>query len=179
MTRDSLRVSDDNTRRPPRSSRPTSQQSHRLHSPHSQSSPQSHARSKPRSPHSSNTNHPQKPLHKSSGHSQTHGPSPLKMVTTTTPSHPSAADDAQYYFLPDVNEPNEELRGHAWMEPTVIDDEDLIRRTPWSPKSTAASPSLTHARSTPPSLSPTQTTSPPSPPSQPSHPVEYEKYVKQ
>ncbi|CAJ2510604.1 Uu.00g062290.m01.CDS01 [Anthostomella pinea] len=47
------------------------------------------------------------------------------MVTTTTPSH-RAADDSQYYFLPGVDGHDEELRNHSWMEPIVIDDDDLM-----------------------------------------------------
>ncbi|KAI0803662.1 hypothetical protein GGR55DRAFT_382302 [Xylaria sp. FL0064] len=143
MTRNSPRLSDDTTKRrhnhrqsqsqsqlqygdqqqelPPHKSHPHSrpasqhsQHSHRLGSPQAPSSPH-------RSP---------KTIHRlsksSSSSSQNHHvPSPLKMVTTTAPVH-SPPDDAQYYYLPEVDMPSEQHSGHAWMEPIVIDDEDLM-----------------------------------------------------
>ncbi|KAI0966081.1 hypothetical protein F4678DRAFT_466872 [Xylaria arbuscula] len=141
MTRNSPRLSDETTRRqhrhrnqqhesqqqqyelpPPKPhsrSTSTSQQSHRIRSPHAQSSPHHHLghSTTPKSLHKSS---------KSSSSSQnTHGPSPLKMVTTTAPVH-STPDEAQYYYLPDVEGPAEQHGSHAWMEPIVIDDDDLM-----------------------------------------------------
>ncbi|KAI3329753.1 hypothetical protein F4824DRAFT_505830 [Ustulina deusta] len=149
MTRNSPRLSDDNTRRrhhhrqpqedqqqqqqyeefqSQRShSRPPSQHNHCPQSPHTQSSPHHHSGT--RSPHSPAAHHSPKTLHKPSKSSPSsqnhHGPSPLKMVTTTAPVH-SPPDDAQYYYLPDVEVPDEQHSSHAWMEPIVIDDEDLM-----------------------------------------------------
>lgn len=53
-------------------------------------------------------------------------PSPLKMVTTTatTTSH-HAGDETLHYYLPDTNAREVELQKQGWMEPIVIDDEDL------------------------------------------------------
>ncbi|KAI1419605.1 hypothetical protein F5Y12DRAFT_231287 [Xylaria sp. FL1777] len=150
MTRNSPRLSDDYTRRrhhhrqhqqhqqadqhqelepqKPRG-RPTSPHSHRIQSPHIPSSPHRLAHSGTRSSHSPVTHHSPRTLHKSSKPSSSsqnpHGPSPLKMVTTTAPVHPPL-DDAQYYYLPDVDVPDEQHGGHAWTEPIVIDDEDLM-----------------------------------------------------
>ncbi|KAI2468864.1 hypothetical protein F4781DRAFT_396623 [Annulohypoxylon bovei var. microspora] len=107
MSRRNSCVSDDSRKS---RSRPASQHSRR--SPHSQ----------PRSPHPSS-------LSKSSDKlatSQAHKPSPLKMVTTTTTaSHPTADDTLQYY-LPDTNAREVELQKQGWLEPIVIDDDDLM-----------------------------------------------------
>ncbi|KAI1492230.1 hypothetical protein F5X96DRAFT_667952 [Biscogniauxia mediterranea] len=98
-------------------SRPTSQHSHHVHSPRSHSS---HSRTL--SPHRTPSH---KSLHKSTPSSQTHNPSPLKMVTTTTTSH-IATDESQYYYLPNSDSREVDLQGYGWMEPIVIDDEDLM-----------------------------------------------------
>ncbi|KAI2617315.1 hypothetical protein GGS26DRAFT_409217 [Hypomontagnella submonticulosa] len=107
MSRRSSCVSDDNRKS---RSRPTSQNSHKSQ------------QSRPRSPHTSSHN---KSLQKPSS-SQTHMPSPLKMVTTTatTTSH-HAGDETLHYYLPDTNAREVELQKQGWMEPIVIDDEDL------------------------------------------------------
>ncbi|KAI1134313.1 hypothetical protein F5Y05DRAFT_417367 [Hypoxylon sp. FL0543] len=109
MSRRSSCVSDD-SRKP--QSRPASQHSHR--SPHSQ----------PRSPHASSHN---KTSEKNTS-SQSHKPSPLKMVTTTTTSTAShgAREDTLHYYLPDTDTRETELQKQGWMEPIVIDDEDLM-----------------------------------------------------
>ncbi|KAL7624684.1 hypothetical protein AAE478_006254 [Parahypoxylon ruwenzoriense] len=113
MSRRSSIVSDDN-RKP--QSRPVSQQGHR--SPHSQ------PRSPHSSPHTNNNKHSQQKL----ASSQTHNPSPLKMVTTsaTATSHHHHSDDTLHYYLPDTNAREAELQKQGWMEPIVIDDEDLM-----------------------------------------------------
>ncbi|KAI0018265.1 hypothetical protein F4780DRAFT_752028 [Xylariomycetidae sp. FL0641] len=128
MTRHAHRLSEDNSRV---RSRPSSQPTHpAFHSPHSHphsSYPHSHSHSRPRSPHRSKPHH--KSLHhKPTSSSHIHNPSPLKMVTTTAPSHHSA-NEAQYYYLPDTDasEQELELQGYGgWMEPIVIDDDDLM-----------------------------------------------------
>ncbi|KAI1343707.1 hypothetical protein F5Y15DRAFT_367659 [Xylariaceae sp. FL0016] len=114
MTRPTRCVSDD--KRTP--SRPTSQHSHNLPSPHSHFS-------KTRSPHRPGS--PKLILHKSSPSTYAHVSSPLKMCTTTTHSHHSA-EAAQYYFLPEVDasEAQHQQQGYGWMEPIVIDDDDLM-----------------------------------------------------
>ncbi|KAI0145261.1 hypothetical protein GGR57DRAFT_507036 [Xylariaceae sp. FL1272] len=122
MTRSSPRVSDDPTRhaytKATRSPRAHLSVSPSHHSPsHNYNSPTS---SSPR-----RTNSQKNCRHRSSTSSQTHGPSPLKMVTTTTPSHPHT-DETQYYYLPGVDVSEEELQCHGWMEPIVIDDDDLM-----------------------------------------------------
>ncbi|KAI1497894.1 hypothetical protein F5X99DRAFT_345390 [Biscogniauxia marginata] len=113
MTRRGPCVPDDNRNI---RSRTTSQHSHHTHSPRSHSS-----HSKTRSPNRPSSH---KNSHKSISSSQTHNPSPLKMVTTTTASH-HTADELQYYYLPNMGSPEADLQGYGWMEPTVIDDEDL------------------------------------------------------
>ncbi|KAI0596934.1 hypothetical protein F4775DRAFT_276947 [Biscogniauxia sp. FL1348] len=47
------------------------------------------------------------------------------MVTTTTTSH-IATDESQYYYLPNADSQEVDLQGYGWMEPIVIDDEDLM-----------------------------------------------------
>ncbi|KAI8957628.1 hypothetical protein F5Y11DRAFT_352365 [Daldinia sp. FL1419] len=106
MSRRSSCVSDDN-RRP--QSKTASQRNHK--SPDSQ----------PRSPHASSNNKlPQNPTN-----TRAHNPSPLKMVTTTSASH-LHSDETLHYYLPDTNARETELQTHGWMEPIVIDDEDLM-----------------------------------------------------
>ncbi|KAI0397189.1 hypothetical protein F5Y17DRAFT_13481 [Xylariaceae sp. FL0594] len=139
MTQNSPCLIDDNAKQQSEAYRRTSsRQSRRLDSPHSRSSSHHVAHSKARSPYPLNS-HPSQgsPFKspKSATSSQTHhGPSPLKMVTTTM-SQPQqhAQDDAQYYFLPDVDMSSEEA-SLAWMEPIVINDEDLT----WGGKSLSA-----------------------------------------
>ncbi|KAI0171730.1 hypothetical protein GGR52DRAFT_572894 [Hypoxylon sp. FL1284] len=110
MSRRSSCVSDDN--RDPRI-RPASDpsQNHNQRSPHS----------KPRSPHPTYTKSSQK-----SSASQTHNPSPLKMVTTTTTTTHHHGEDALHYYLPDSNARETELQKQGWSEPIVIDDDDLM-----------------------------------------------------
>ncbi|KAI1104807.1 hypothetical protein F4804DRAFT_172539 [Jackrogersella minutella] len=107
MSRRSSCVSDDSRKS---QTRPASQHSHR--SPHSQ----------PRSPHQSSHN---KSSEKSIN-SQAHKPSPLKMVTTTSTTSHTPAEDTLHYYLPDTNAREAELQKQGWMEPIVIDDEDLM-----------------------------------------------------
>ncbi|KAI0131512.1 hypothetical protein F4814DRAFT_171490 [Daldinia grandis] len=110
MSRRNSCVSDDSGK--PRS-RTTSQRNHK--SPHPQPQPQ------PRSPRTSSHNKSSQ----NSANSQTHNPSPLKMVTTTTTSH-HHGDENLHYYLPDTNARETELQKQGWMEPIVIDDEDLM-----------------------------------------------------
>ncbi|KAI1087906.1 hypothetical protein F5B19DRAFT_473691 [Rostrohypoxylon terebratum] len=110
MSRRNSCVSDDNRKS---RSRPASQHSRR--SPHSQ----------PRSPHPS----PYTPYNKSSDKlaaSQAHRPSPLKMVTTTTTATHTSAGDTLQYYLPDTNAQEIEFQKQGWLEPIVIDDDDLM-----------------------------------------------------
>ncbi|KAI1407328.1 hypothetical protein F5Y13DRAFT_132123 [Hypoxylon sp. FL1857] len=109
MSRRNSCVSDDSRKS---RSRPASQHSRR--SPHSQ----------PRSPHPSSHNKSSEKI----ASSQSHKPSPLKMVTTTTTSTTShhASEDTLHYYLPDTNAREAELQKQGWMEPIVIDDEDLM-----------------------------------------------------
>ncbi|KAI1651324.1 hypothetical protein F4815DRAFT_448188 [Daldinia loculata] len=107
MSRRNSCVSDDNGK--PRS-RTTSQRSHK--SPHQQ----------PRSPRpSSHNKSSQNPTN-----SQAHNPSPLKMVTTTSTTSHHHGDETLHYYLPDTNTREAELQKQGWMEPIVIDDEDLM-----------------------------------------------------
>ncbi|KAI0484548.1 hypothetical protein GGR56DRAFT_669096 [Xylariaceae sp. FL0804] len=60
------------------------------------------------------------------------------MVTTSNlqyhhHQHPLHSSDSyhhteaeQYYYIPNVDMPEHELHGHGWMEPIVIDDDDLM-----------------------------------------------------
>ncbi|OTA94254.1 hypothetical protein M434DRAFT_71632 [Hypoxylon sp. CO27-5] len=50
------------------------------------------------------------------------------MVTTTTTSTAShhTSEDTLHYYLPDTNAREAELQKQGWMEPIVIDDEDLM-----------------------------------------------------
>ncbi|KAI0834007.1 hypothetical protein F5Y06DRAFT_179707 [Hypoxylon sp. FL0890] len=109
MSRRSSCVSDDSRKL---QSRPASQHSHRS------------TQSQPRSPHTSCHN---KPTDKNTS-PQSHKPSPLKMVTTTTSSTAShhASEGTLHYYLPDTNAREAELQKQGWMEPIVIDDEDLM-----------------------------------------------------
>jgi hypothetical protein len=136
MTQNSSCATDDTSKRQSETYHQTgSQESRRLDSPHSRSPSHKITHSKTRSPHPSTSRHSQQTPYKSSKpatSSQTHhGPSPLKMVTTTASPHQQHVDeDAQYYYLPDVDVPSQEA-SHAWMEPIVINDEDLT----WGGKS--------------------------------------------
>ncbi|XDG02737.1 hypothetical protein ABKA04_002352 [Annulohypoxylon sp. FPYF3050] len=47
------------------------------------------------------------------------------VTTTTTASHTSAGDALQYY-LPDTNAQGIEFQKQGWLEPIVIDDDDLM-----------------------------------------------------
>ncbi|KAI0466101.1 hypothetical protein F4859DRAFT_337809 [Xylaria cf. heliscus] len=145
MTRNSPRLSDEYTRtrqqqqqhhhhqqqQQQQHSRPSSQHSHHLHSPHTHSPSQYLAHSGTHSPHPPTTRHSQRTSHKSSKSSLSSqnplGSSPLKMVTSTASSRPPS-EDAQYYYLPDVDVDlsDGQRGGLAWMEPIVIDDEDLM-----------------------------------------------------
>ncbi|KAI1750386.1 hypothetical protein F4782DRAFT_249574 [Xylaria castorea] len=140
MTRSSPRLSDDYTRtrqqhqQQQQHSRPSSQHSHHLHSPHTHSSSHHLTHSRTHSPHPPTARHSQRTSHKSSKSSLSSqnplGSSPLKMVTSTASSRPPS-EDAQYYYLPDVDVDLSDGQhgghgGHAWMEPIVIDDEDLM-----------------------------------------------------
>ncbi|KAI0846525.1 hypothetical protein F5Y00DRAFT_143545 [Daldinia vernicosa] len=107
MSRRNSGVSEDN--RIPRS-RTISQRNHK--SPHSQ----------PRSPRPSSHN---KSLQNPTN-SQAHNPSPLKMVTTTSTTSHNPGDETLHYYLPDTNAREAELQKQGWMEPIVIDDEDLM-----------------------------------------------------
>ncbi|KAI1452686.1 hypothetical protein F4805DRAFT_22220 [Annulohypoxylon moriforme] len=106
MSRRNSCVSDDSRKS---RSRPASQHSRR--SPNSQ----------PRSPHPSSFNKSSDKL----ATSQAHKPSPLKMVTTTTTTSHPPADDTLHYYLPDMNAQEIEFQKQGWLEPIVIDDDDL------------------------------------------------------
>ncbi|KAI1733918.1 hypothetical protein F4680DRAFT_368158 [Xylaria scruposa] len=139
MTRNSPRLSDDYTRtrqqhqHQQQHSRPSSQHSHHLPSPHTYSSSHQSAQSTTHSPHPPTARHSHRTSQKSSKSSlssQNHlGSSPLKMVSSTASSRPPS-EDAQYYYLPEVDVNSSDGQhggyGHAWMEPIVIDDEDLM-----------------------------------------------------
>lgn len=92
-------------------SRPGSQHGCHVHTTHSQ----------PRSPHAT----PHKTAHKSAHHSHTRNPSPLIMVTTSAQTQHSG-NDTSYYFVPDTNTQGAQVQGYRWMEPIIIDDDDLM-----------------------------------------------------
>ncbi|RYP75337.1 hypothetical protein DL771_002433 [Monosporascus sp. 5C6A] len=50
------------------------------------------------------------------------------MVTTTSSAAPAQhhGDDTPYYFVPDADEQAAKVQGYGWMQPIIIDDDDLM-----------------------------------------------------